>query len=360
MEDHPDFICPMTKKYFTNPVTAPDNFNYECQVIQKWLMDHDTSPVTGELMENELTNNDAILEQLNEYLQNNPEEIINQYVQSKRFEDNITMITQLIESKNYTNLLNYTHFDLRDLFDMITNIEYFMRTEELVLIHIINNALDLEQVIVHGWRIIHVICLYSTRLLEFLIKKGVDINAKEENGMCPLHIVTRQGVFESIEILIKYGANPILSSDDGWNALHYACKCTNLKIVTYFVELYKSNSEYKKYLETPTFESWTPLHLICHHGTPLMIEYMMKKVTNLNAATKEGWTALNIICYLCDAKLIKYMLDKDVDKSKKVNKLDDKPVKCGYLELIELNKSLTKTEKKELKNYKRTTYKKRK
>lgn len=358
--DKNKLTCPMTKKIFFDPVTAQDGLTYECQFIQNWLREHDISPVTSELMEDELSSNEEILNQVEQYLTSNPNELINQYIPSARFEDNIIIITQLIESKNYTNLLSYTHFDLNLLFNMITNIENFMHNEELVVIHIINNALDLEQVIVHGWRLIHVMSLYSPRLLEFLIKKGVDLNAFEENGMTPLHIVTRQGIFESIEILIKYGANPIKCSEDGWTALHYACKCTNLKIVTYFVELYESNSEYKKYLEMPTSDTWTPLQLTCHHGTSSMIKYMLSKVKNINDTTKEGWTALNIVCYIGNAEIIKYFLDTNVDRSKKVIWLDDKPVKCGYLELIELNKSLTKSEKKELKNYKRVTYKKRK
>lgn len=353
------FICPLTKKIFKDPVRASDGNVYENQAIQKWLSAEDTSPVTRELMDENITTAEDILEQINSFLSEHPDHVPQQYIPSLKLEDNKKLINELISVKSYKTLLNYTHFDLAYLFNVITNIESFMTNEELVLIHIINNALDLEQIIVHGWKLIHIICLYSTRLLSFLIKKNVTIDSIEENGLTPLHIVTKQNNFEAIKILMQYGANPLIMSSDGWNVLHYACTNNNMEIIRYFVDVYESNG-YKEYLETATKDNWYPIHLVCHHGTFEAIEYMINKGVDLNVTTSDNWTPLHVVCYLSSYDTIKYFLDLNLDRSKKIRKLYGKPVKCNYLDLIMMNEKLSKAEKKELCVYKRDTFKKRK
>jgi ankyrin repeat protein len=41
------FICPITQDIMNDPVTCMDGHTYEKEAIQKWLADHDTSPLTG-------------------------------------------------------------------------------------------------------------------------------------------------------------------------------------------------------------------------------------------------------------------------------------------------------------------------
>lgn len=356
----PYLICPLTHKIFCNPVTASDNYVYEYQAIRKYLSEEDTSPITGELITDDLSTATEVIRLVSEYLLENPSRLLDQYVPSMKFEDNIVLIKQLVESGNYNNLLCYTHFDLRRFFSMMTDIEKFIKNEELVLIHVINNTENLEELILHEWRLIHLICPYSTRILEFIIKKGADINAMEEAGMTPLQIVTRHSNFESIKLLINYGANPVICSPDGWNAFHYACKICNLEIVKYYVDLLESNPEYKKYLNIPTVDGVHPIHLACNHSVPEVIKYLIDKKLDLNVVTNEGWTPLHLLCFYSSYEMIKYILDQNVDRSKKIRKLYDKDCKCGYLDLIGMNKKLTKVQIKELKLYKRTTHKKTK
>lgn len=356
-----DLICPLTQKMFKEPVKASDHITYEYQVIVKWLSAEDTSPVTGCIMEDDILEaNEDILNSVNEYLLNNPEAIINQYVPSNKHCDNIKRIDEIIRSKNYKMLLDYTDFDIEKLFNEITDFKSFMEHELLVIIHIINNARNLEATIINGWQLIHVICLYSTKLLQFIIKKGVNLNILEDSGMAPLHIVTKQDNLEAIKLLIAYGANLLITSPDGWNIMHYACKCGSLKTVTYLVELFKSSEEYNKYLEHPTLDGWRPIHLACHHGSAQVIYYLIKIGMNLQVATEDNWTPLHIVSLLSNKEMIKHILDQNVDTSIKIKKLYDKPVKCSYRDLINMNSNLTKADKKELELYKRTTFKQRK
>ena len=42
-----DFKCPITTFIMTDPVCAEDGHTYERRAIERWLEDHDTSPLTG-------------------------------------------------------------------------------------------------------------------------------------------------------------------------------------------------------------------------------------------------------------------------------------------------------------------------
>jgi ankyrin repeat protein len=352
-----EFICPLTKKIFNDPVISEDGITYEYQAIKRWLSDEDTSPVTGQLIGESLNSNEQMLENISSYLQQNPNQQVNQYILSKKFEDNVDAIIELVKSKNYKMLLNYTDFNLVTLFNEITGFEDFMKTEELVLIHIINNTKNLETQIINEWRLVHVICLYSIKLLGFIIKKKVNLNAKEISGMTPLHIVTRQNNLDAIKLLLSNNADPTITSPDGWNLLHYAAKTGSLEIIKFLVELFESRGEDGIFLNAPTVDGWRPIHLACHHGSYPIIEYLINKSVDLNAATSDNWTPLHVASFLSTAKIIKLILDQNVDTSKKIKKLYGKPVKCNYRDLININKGLTKGEKKELRLYKRISYK---
>jgi len=47
-----DFLCPITHETMRDPVTASDGYSYEREAIERWLSDHDTSPMTNAVMLN--------------------------------------------------------------------------------------------------------------------------------------------------------------------------------------------------------------------------------------------------------------------------------------------------------------------
>lgn len=56
-----EFVCPITKDLFDDPVSAADGHTYERAAIKHWLVGHNTSPMTGGILDNNtLTPNFAI------------------------------------------------------------------------------------------------------------------------------------------------------------------------------------------------------------------------------------------------------------------------------------------------------------
>jgi len=64
----------------------------------------------------------------------------------------------------------------------------------------------------------------SKDVVEFLIAKGVDVNAKTNEGGTPLHYAARDGRRNAAELLITRGANVKAKDNDGLTPLDYAAR----------------------------------------------------------------------------------------------------------------------------------------
>lgn len=61
IKDHEEWICPLTRDVLRDPVVASDGHSYERSHIERWLVEHETSPMTGEkLRHTHLTENHAL------------------------------------------------------------------------------------------------------------------------------------------------------------------------------------------------------------------------------------------------------------------------------------------------------------
>jgi hypothetical protein len=72
MPINPDFLCPITHEPMTDPVTASDEKTYERYAIKNWLKTGNTSPITREILNRDLTPNNELKQLIDDYYQNNP------------------------------------------------------------------------------------------------------------------------------------------------------------------------------------------------------------------------------------------------------------------------------------------------
>ena len=74
-----------------------------------------------------------------------------------------------------------------------------------------------------GIKCIHLAAgLENVRILQLLLENGAAVNSQTSDGLTALHIAAIWGRAEQVEILLKYGADPLLVDATGCNALMHA------------------------------------------------------------------------------------------------------------------------------------------
>lgn len=66
-----EHYCPITMEIMEDPVLAPDGMTYERSSIERWLQDHDTSPLTNEKIEKTIFPNISVRKMIEEFDEQN-------------------------------------------------------------------------------------------------------------------------------------------------------------------------------------------------------------------------------------------------------------------------------------------------
>lgn len=112
-----------------------------------------------------------------------------------------------------------------------------------------------------GYTALHISVLRGdTKLLECLLALGADPNRRAENGMFALGIaIVHEAPPELFAALERAAVDMNATNDDGFNALHAACKVGNASAVRWLVERGHP-------LEPRTKRGYTPLQFACALG----------------------------------------------------------------------------------------------
>lgn len=223
--DKSRFICPITDQLFLNPVLANDGIYYEKEAIEKWLKVKKTSPMTREKIRT-ITDCKIMKQCVEAFIEMYPENRSEQYKEDlKEHQDFLEEVDQLIDDKDYDELLKYTNFDIHEL----NTYELFLRCENiLVLKHIIDHAIDLEECIDGCYeddptKLIHVInyqlnnpygdwekeltperLLFNEEIMLYLVEKGAELDSIDQYGEYPIHEICRYSTYNVIKSFIDH------------------------------------------------------------------------------------------------------------------------------------------------------------
>ncbi|XP_057374562.1 serine/threonine-protein kinase/endoribonuclease IRE2-like [Daphnia carinata] len=124
-----------------------------------------------------------------------------------------------------------------------------------------------------GLSALHVLCTYNsspylTDAIEFLIQSGMDGNAKDNNGFNVLHTLcafnSSSNLIEPIEKLIQLGIDVSAKSDNGANALHVLCKESSSKNL---IEAIKLLIHLGIDIHAKDKNGWNALHFLCEYNS---------------------------------------------------------------------------------------------
>ena len=77
----------------------------------------------------------------------------------------------------------------------------------------------------------------ATKSIRWLLKHGLDINARDCIGDTPLHCAARKAHLAAVKVLIKRGANVYAKNEDGDTPLDEAIKCERKPIIRFLRQL---------------------------------------------------------------------------------------------------------------------------
>ena len=109
----------------------------------------------------------------------------------------------------------------------------------------------------------------SLQTMESLIKNGADIEAENVDGLRPIHYAVRTGIVELVELLIQSGANLDAADIYGNTPLHEAA-CRGLDVVGLLVQ-------HEAKLNVQNIDGKTPLHIAIERQQSNVIIFLLTK-----------------------------------------------------------------------------------
>ncbi|CAB0029901.1 unnamed protein product [Trichogramma brassicae] len=171
---------------------------------------------------------------------------------------------------------------------------------------------------------LHIICQWNHQAKIFFeicddMQHTIQIDVQDEKGWTPLHLALFGGHRELAEMLLRRGANPNLATEEGLTPLHVISRCNiDDDIVEVF---FKICDEIQQALEINALDNMgnTSLHLALRKGNEMSVESLLRRGVDPNIANKEGSTPLHEICLRDhDDDLVKIFFEINKEKNQTV------------------------------------------
>jgi len=271
-------ICPITSKFFHNPVIASDGIVYEKDAIKTLVK----SPMTREPLVGKPYACIFIKNLVDEYLEKYPHKVVDRYTPVFLYHENITKICDIITHRTFDKLKKYTKFDYvhmnKKIIDRMCLIRHvLLYANEDVIKYVIDNLISVDDENSEGVRMIHLVTKYSnSNILQYLIKRknayinaktksgenalhfivdvvggkfnsdnmkvlidnGININSGSSGFLYPVHVVSQYGGLNDLQLIIKSGAIMKVKTQYGHDCIYFACLHNTLQMFKYLVDIY--------------------------------------------------------------------------------------------------------------------------
>ncbi|CAD6208853.1 GSCOCG00010682001-RA-CDS, partial [Cotesia congregata] len=136
--------------------------------------------------------------------------------------------------------------------------------------------------------------LDGDRCALMLLKSGAGPNLTTDDGQTPVHVAAKYGNLTTLKLLLEDGGDPMYKSKNGETPLHLACRGCRSAVASYLIEFVK--------------EKKGPVHLAAQHGHGQVLEVMRTSQTLRVSSKKLGVTALHVAAYFGQADTVRELL----------------------------------------------------
>ena len=142
--------------------------------------------------------------------------------------------------------------------------------------------------------------LNGRRSVEWYIRNLEDINVTDSNNMNILHYICKfYKKVDLIEYVVNRGIHIHHMDNEGWTPLHVVCLHGTSEMIKYVIDLYRDegyNDYINRKIEIYPYEGYTPIQLCCVDRFDRdLVEYMIESGADINIKNSDGWNIQNIL-----------------------------------------------------------------
>ncbi|CAO3700689.1 unnamed protein product [Rhizopus stolonifer] len=193
---------------------------------------------------------------------------------------------------------------------------------------------DITDKLKKGYSLVHTLIIAScTESLKLVLKVGgnpnqISTTIQTKGQIAPLVLAARENNFESVVLLVEYGARMFDSKGpDGESALHAAIQCRSEKIISFLVQIQR------RLIEIPDDLGVYPLHYAVMEGDICMVKMIAEKA-NLDVRDKTGKSPLRYAIRQYRLDIIKVLMDMGADTLNLDKKGNDQSKIACYLKRL--------------------------
>jgi hypothetical protein len=353
-----EIMCPITKMFYLEPVVASDGYTYEKDIITELIEKNEKSPVTQKTIETTLIPNIKIANITKDFLDKNPDKIIDQYTKVLNHLSYAKKINKIIIEKKFNELLKYKNYDwaiiyyylcyCENLFFDDKFINFIREIDDDTLKYIIDNSIDVKNInskCLHDFTkwdscvdLIHYTIKYSTpEINKYLIDKGVKLRKPIYGYDQVIHLALKYSTPEVIMYIIDQGIDLKCLDLKMQTPIYLAIKYSTLDVIKYMI---------KKGVDLRyATKGMQPIHYAAKYANPKIIKYVLYHDWDIDlpsmSATDKGWHPIHYAARYNTYETIMYLLGFNIHLDTKIKIYKKRKVDYGIMDLLRLNNKLT-------------------
>jgi ankyrin repeat protein len=135
-----------------------------------------------------------------------------------------------------------------------------------------------------------------------ILKAEANVNGSQRDGFTPLYAATCFGHADVCRALLKYGGEPMLCDEKGWNIIHTAADYGHLEVLK-LMPCFSCRTE----------DGENALHIAASSGHLHVVKHLVQNGIPLNTQTEEGCTALHLSIQFNRPSVCKFLLQAGAD-----------------------------------------------